>query len=153
MNRCTACGYLLEHMGETLCFPCLLRSAIGSLSGHPAPLLKSQTETVGKTTKAKDPNSIAALPALSRPRQSPVKVKKQPQKPKTKEGRHDSTPRQIGGLVCILCGERVPKNGLLKHKADAHGELQVTPSPVRSKGSDVWVNVFQGGLPGLGKRR
>lgn len=155
MTHCTSCGYRLDLAGETLCFPCLLRGAMQNMLGCPPPMPapKSKPKNTREKLKSQDPKSIAALAALSRPGKSPVRGKKQPQGLKTKQGRHDSTPQQKGGLVCFLCGERVPKNGLLKHKEDAHGEMQVTPSPVRSKGADAWVSIFQGGLPGLGKRR
>lgn len=135
-----------------MCFPCLLRRAIGSLSGHPAPPLKTQTKARGKLSKAQDPKSIAALAALSRPGKSPTKVKKQSTASKSKRlGRVH--PVFGEPVLCLLCGQLVHAGTLLTHKSEVHGESRVTPSPVRSKGSNVWVNVFQGGLPGLGKRR
>ena len=163
MTRCTSCGYQLDIAGETLCFPCLLRGAKVKMSGHPLPAAVpvgrvkpnfSQGSSKQQDTRAKqqDQRVIAALAALSRPGKSPVKLKKQTQAAKANRRGEDSTPRQRGGLKCILCGVRVPKGDLLKHKADVHGEMQVTPSPVRSKGTNAWVSVYQGGLPGLGKR-
>lgn len=57
-----------------------------------------------------------------------------------------------GGVVCILCGKRVPKGKLLEHKQDVHGEAMYVCSPARYRPSSPWVQIVQGGLPGLGKR-
>lgn len=135
-----------------MCLPCLLRRAIGSLSGHSAPPRKAQTKARGKTIKAQDPKSIAALAALNRQGKSPTKVQKKSTASKAKGGGRVN-PVFGDPVVCVLCGQLVHAGTLLTHKAEVHGESRVTPSPVRSKGSNVWVNVFQGGLPGLGKRR
>jgi hypothetical protein len=55
------------------------------------------------------------------------------------------------GLVCPLCGARLVPGDVLAHKAQAHGELQVTPSPPTRRGRSGWVSMCQGGLPSLGK--
>ena len=52
----------------------------------------------------------------------------------------------------MLCGESVPKGKILEHKEKMHGEAKILPSPVRKKSGNIWVSIFQGGLPGLGKR-
>lgn len=55
-------------------------------------------------------------------------------------------------LICVLCGEIVPRGQILEHKEKMHGEAKILPSPARKKSGNIWVSVFQGGLPGLGKR-
>ncbi len=70
-----------------------------------------------------------------------------------------ATPRKVRpteppelGLVCFLCGERVPVEGMAAHKRSAHGE---TASPAKYKrrlGKFKFDGFVQGGLPSLGKR-
>lgn len=53
--------------------------------------------------------------------------------------------------VCPLCGTSVPYGEMLAHKAKMHGEKMYTASPPGKHSSSQWVQVVQGGLPGLGK--
>lgn len=55
------------------------------------------------------------------------------------------------GIVCPLCGVRVPPRQMLEHKHQAHGEQQVVPSPAQPHNENRWVHVSSGGLPSLGK--
>ncbi len=53
--------------------------------------------------------------------------------------------------VCVLCGAQVPAGQMLAHKEEAHGEARVVTSPLQPHRSG-WVSIWQGGLPGLGRR-
>jgi hypothetical protein len=57
------------------------------------------------------------------------------------------------GIACVLCGALIQKGKMLEHKAKVHGEREITPSVTPTRQRNVWVQILQGGLPGLGKRR
>jgi hypothetical protein len=61
--------------------------------------------------------------------------------------------REPPPLICILCGEVLPKGGMLSHQAEIHGHRKVVPSPPKSPVKPQWVSIVGGGLPSLGKRR
>jgi hypothetical protein len=54
---------------------------------------------------------------------------------------------------CILCGQSVESGKMLAHKHDVHGEKIYSCSTVGRSPKSQWVRIFQGGLPGLGKRK
>lgn len=61
-----------------------------------------------------------------------------------------------GNVTCPSCGEMLHETRLVEHLAHTHGFSKPTlqllvESEKQSKSS--WVNVLQGGLPSLGKRR
>lgn len=82
----------------------------------------------------------ASNPPITSGTHEPYKFKR---KPDSRKG--------SGGVVCILCGKRVPRGKLLEHKQNVHGETMYTHSPARYRTSSLWVQIVQGGLPGLGK--
>ena len=155
MNHCIACGYSLEQVGTDLCFPCLVRGAIVSMSGNPAPIRKIKTKALRETPRQQDLVATAALAALSHAGKALAKGKNTTQSSKAKAGQFKKSGASLKekSMVCVLCGQGVAAGSILKHKAEAHGEAQVVPSPARNKRTNTWVSVYQGGLPGLGKRR
>lgn len=64
-----------------------------------------------------------------------------------KDPRFESAP-----VKCILCGQSIKSGQMLAHKQSVHGEKPYSSSTVGRSPSNQWVRVFQGGLPGLGKR-
>jgi hypothetical protein len=71
-----------------------------------------------------------------------------------KSGGNNQPAKPYKPLSCPLCGERVSRGKMLEHKELIHGERS-TPrgESVPGRRKQVWVQVLQGGLPGLGKRR
>ncbi|PRP71014.1 hypothetical protein BUE93_08645 [Chromobacterium amazonense] len=67
------------------------------------------------------------------------------------EAREKARASKPRGNACILCGAIIPYGKLLDHKALAHGERQITPSPVRETDAPNAVFV-RGGSPGLRKK-
>lgn len=64
----------------------------------------------------------------------------------------DSGPARRKGLLCPLCGLTVQYGKMLEHKKTEHNEAVVKRKPVNEQPKSVWVKVYQGGLPSLGKR-
>lgn len=62
-------------------------------------------------------------------------------------------PRSNGeSTICPLCGKRIESGNMLMHKHDEHGEsMYSTSAPGASRRAGLWVAMFQGGAPGLGK--
>lgn len=61
--------------------------------------------------------------------------------------RFENTP-----VKCILCGQSIEAGKMLVHKQNVHGEKPYSSSTVGRSPSSQWVQIYQGGLPGLGKR-
>lgn len=59
---------------------------------------------------------------------------------------------ESGSVKCVLCGKSIESGKMLAHKQQVHGEKPYSSSTVGRSPSSQWVRVFQGGLPGLGKR-
>lgn len=55
-------------------------------------------------------------------------------------------------VKCILCGQSIEAGKMLVHKQNVHGEKPYSSSTVGRSPSSQWVQIYQGGLPGLGKR-
>jgi hypothetical protein len=66
-------------------------------------------------------------------------------------GRAQRQASRQAAVTCVLCGVPVPAGHMLEHKASAHGETPIVPSPAKPHHS-VWTSICQGGLPSLGKR-
>lgn len=62
-------------------------------------------------------------------------------------------PRGNGrSTICPLCGKSIPSGNILMHKHDEHGESMYSASTTgASRRTGLWVAMFQGGAPGLGK--
>jgi hypothetical protein len=61
-------------------------------------------------------------------------------------------PGRVFTGTCPLCGAIVGRGGMLAHKRNAHGESMFQPSPCQPpSGGRMWVALYQGGAPGLGK--
>jgi hypothetical protein len=76
-------------------------------------------------------------------------------KQKTIAGVKKSGPRKrkAKALYCVLCGLNIPPGELLRHKEFAHGE-EIVPRVTQTAEPKIqWINIVQGGLPGLGKRK
>lgn len=60
-------------------------------------------------------------------------------------------PKKHPSTFCILCGATV--NDIRQHKHDVHHErMYFNSAPTRSAKDNVWVTIYEGGAPGLGKR-
>ena len=112
--------------------------------------------------KRKRKAAVALVPALTKKSANkepttyilPKNSIKRAARPKKIIGTGSQSLRPSKSLSCPLCGERLSRGKMLEHKAQAHGERSIPPAasaPRRRK--HVWVQVVQGGLPGLGKRR
>ena len=113
----------------------------------PAPKSKSKTSppSIPKSQSKSSPKQ-AMLRLISR-----LEALRESIRPKPKllaKGSRRASPK----LTCALCGQTVSKGQMLEHKHEVHGERKVVPSPVQQHSPNRWVRVFQGGLPGLGKR-
>jgi hypothetical protein len=60
--------------------------------------------------------------------------------------------KEQSGNICILCGVFVPKGSMLEHKEKLHGENRYSQTAGNRSRRSIWVSIFQGGLPSLGKR-
>ena len=163
-HRCMKCGYSLESTERRLCLPCFVadvkaKMSISTASGQAPRVRAAEKEAVVNGSQ---------LPKSSETPKS--KKAKKPKKPrnKNKSGSKvyptsatlqcfQSESGKIGkkskGVACILCGIRIPSGGLLAHKQKVHGEEIISSRGSTVGGSNLWVSVVQGGLPGLGKRR
>ena len=72
--------------------------------------------------------------------------------PPPQAGTQNSGAGSRSGLLCPLCGLTVQYGKMLEHKKTEHGEAVVKRKPVTENPKAVWVKVYQGGLPSLGKR-
>jgi hypothetical protein len=71
-----------------------------------------------------------------------------------KTGRSIQVVKPYKPLSCPLCGERISRGKMLEHKELIHGERSASREEgVPGRRKQVWVQIVQGGLPGLGKRR
>ena len=96
--------------------------------------------------------SVENVPAKRKKSKKQKKVK--PESVRINRRKNQESRRLAYGLVCVLCGNRVAPGELLTHKVTVHGEKRFSqPDAINTSGKHLWVSVFQGGLPGLGKRR
>lgn len=119
----------------------------GFLSAHIIYVHKAQEETVNSRKKQKicahkkketNCRKVVVMENLSARTQKIINVSDEKELP--------------SHIVCILCGEKVPKGHLLKHKRDIHGEKIGSQPTINRRKNTQWVRFIQGGLPSLGKR-
>lgn len=138
-NRICDCGASFASGHAARCLKCMVagvgerpKTKVISKPKAPRPPIRASTGARAKSKVNQKPKIVTRVALLSA--SSLVK----PVAPVRRE------------IVCVLCGETVPKGVLLRHKHDRHGEREITPSPAQDhKGG--YLKVFQGGLPSLGK--
>ena len=164
VQPCRACGAQFISRHSDLCLSCMLARPTAETLPEPLPPEVQPVQVGAKKSKAKKsknhpgPEHKAKLArqrnaerlaqwltdhpgeAFNAPAPLPVQLPRivPPESPRR-------------GLVCPLCGVSLVPGNVLAHKAQAHGELQVTPSPSTRGGRSGWVSMCQGGLPSLGK--
>jgi len=101
-------------------------------------------DTIAKVKKSKQKKSPPPVSIESLYRRSKVRSTN----PSAKYSKKKS-------ITCVLCGKMVKSGTLLEHKRNVHGENESPPRlGLWGLGtSSGWVTIWQGGLPGLGKRR
>ncbi|MGZ8982338.1 MAG: hypothetical protein ACXW11_00110 [Methylotenera sp.] len=58
--------------------------------------------------------------------------------------------KKLPSTLCPLCGAKV--SDIRQHKHDVHNKIMYATPPVRVIKESVWVPIYEGGAPGLGKR-
>lgn len=155
LHKCPSCHRKTLQAGEP-CLTCQLNARRDSRAVEKEVGSCLQQATSGKskrTNKKKNARSEPVVQSLEVVKALGILESCDRKPPTRSRNERRSQGTASIGVVCILCGRSVAKGELLKHKAMAHGEMQVTPSPAQKTSANGWVNVVSGGLPGLGKRR
>lgn len=58
--------------------------------------------------------------------------------------------KPIKKTKCFLCGAMV--EFMREHKHKVHGESLILPSPTTRRPKNLWLTIYEGGSPGLGKK-
>jgi hypothetical protein len=162
-NSCLKCGYVLEDRTQSLCFPCLIADAKTKMGVSPA---LQQTLRLKKTlNKEKPKKKPRSAEGNSHPlNEKSVKSKKAVPPELNKNKTHlvpknwEPAPVARGEkrqtrLKCPLCNKDLPEAEVLMHIRSEHKNELFRRAQKRVQSKGVWVTFFQGGLPGLGKRR
>lgn len=163
-HKCRRCGYSLEACDPEYCLPCTARIAICAMSGIPTTRI-SQVARPAVATVEENAAAVATAFSERLNREKPASKNKAIKRSNKKNSlaapltsRVPPRPARAipgsGYIRCILCGQPIKKGELLAHKSEVHGEGESRSTPQKRRDStNTWVSIFQGGLPGLGKRR
>lgn len=162
-NKCLKCGYVLEDRTQSLCLPCLIADAKVKMGVSPA---SQQTLRLAKTLTKENPRKTpqSAAGKSRRLAKNLVKSKKAVPPGTNKSKTHlvpknwEPAPDTKGGkrktrMKCPLCNKDFSEAEVLMHIRSEHKNELFRRAQKRVQSKGVWVTIFQGGLPGLGKRR
>lgn len=140
IKNCKSCQQAFVSDHSEFCIMCMMQNSV----------LKKELEVLNSKNRQKTNLAKNLSPANQNHKvnqQNKTKLSKKDKKLK-EEVRH------LSKVKCILCGELIePRRGAMaEHKNKAHGETLYKSSPIGKAKVNSWVKIYQGGLPGLGKK-
>jgi hypothetical protein len=134
IKRCANCGF--PFSGQLLCDRCI---AANSSPKHLEP--RNRAERL-----LREPIAARAL-HLIKPNQTIYIQSAQ----RAVDAVPTKTLRGKGSALCPICGCRIQPGKLLDHKSVMHGEKKYSDTAALPHKENLWVPIFAGGSPGLGK--
>ena len=155
---CVRCGDGLDERQPTSPLKTIEQSIAKTKKRSANPEKKAKSKKAKLMSEKRRTTGQLQSPAqpIAQVKNGPAKLKSNKSNPRVVDVSAYQT-RRLGrgssGLNCVLCGARVAFGEMLAHKEKVHGEARVSRSQTGlNAGRSVWVSIFQGGLPGLGKR-